>query len=135
MNRNEKIVIAIDFDGTCVTHEYPRVGKDIGAVPVLKKLVEKGHRLMLWTMRSERTMPSDTLKDAVKWFADNNIPLWGINENPEQKATGWTNSNKQYANLFIDDTALGCPLIYSEHDRPYVDWKVVEQQLTNMGLI
>jgi len=135
MNRNEKIVIAIDFDGTCVTHEYPRVGKDIGAVPVLKKLVEKGHRLMLWTMRSERTMPSDTLKDAVKWFADNNIPLWGINENPEQKATGWTNSNKQYANLFIDDAALGCPLIYSEHDRPYVDWKVVEQQLTNMGLI
>ena len=135
MNRNEKIVIAIDFDGTCVTQEYPRVGKDIGAVPVLKKLVEKGHRLMLWTMRSERTMPSDTLKDAVKWFADNNIPLWGINENPEQKATGWTNSNKQYANLFIDDAALGCPLIYNEHDRPYVDWKVVEQQLTNMGLI
>jgi hypothetical protein len=36
----ESIVIAVDFDGTCVTHEYPRVGQDIGAVPVLKKLVE-----------------------------------------------------------------------------------------------
>ena len=28
--------IAIDFDGTVVTHEYPKVGRDIGAVPVLK---------------------------------------------------------------------------------------------------
>ena len=30
--------IAIDFDGTCVTHEFPLVGKDIGAAPVLKAL-------------------------------------------------------------------------------------------------
>ena len=36
------MVLAIDFDGTCVTHEYPKVGKDIGSVPVLKKLVENG---------------------------------------------------------------------------------------------
>ena len=34
------MVIAIDFDGTCVTNEYPNVGKDIGAVPVLKRIVE-----------------------------------------------------------------------------------------------
>ena len=32
--------ICVDFDGTCVTHEFPKVGKDIGAVPVLKKLVD-----------------------------------------------------------------------------------------------
>ena len=31
--------ICIDFDGTCVTHEFPKVGKDIGAVSVLKKLL------------------------------------------------------------------------------------------------
>ena len=30
--------ICIDFDGTCVTHEYPKVGKQIGAVSVLKEL-------------------------------------------------------------------------------------------------
>ena len=46
------MVIAVDFDGTCVTHEFPKVGKDIGAVPVLKKLVEKGHQIILHTMRS-----------------------------------------------------------------------------------
>ena len=32
------MIIAIDFDGTCVTHDFPRVGSDIGAIPVLKNL-------------------------------------------------------------------------------------------------
>ncbi len=27
----------IDFDGTCVTHLFPKVGKDIGAAPVLRE--------------------------------------------------------------------------------------------------
>ena len=46
------MVIAVDFDGTCVTHEFPKVGKDIGAVPGLKELGEKGHKNILYTMRS-----------------------------------------------------------------------------------
>jgi len=46
------MIVCIDFDGTCVTHDYPRVGKDIGAVSVLKKLVESGCQLVLFTMRS-----------------------------------------------------------------------------------
>ena len=133
----EKIILAIDFDGTCVTHEYPKVGKDIGSVPVLKKLVENGHKLMLWTMRGTRPTPegANTLKDAVNWFKNNDIPLWGINENPDQKASGWTNSNKQYAKMYIDDTALGCPLVIDSVVRPYVDWVEVEKSLTKMGLI
>lgn len=44
------MIIAVDFDGTCVTHEFPKVGRDIGAVPVLRKLVENGHKLILFTM-------------------------------------------------------------------------------------
>jgi len=134
----EKIILAIDFDGTCVTHEYPKVGKDIGAVPILKKLVENGHQLMLWTMRGNKPTSEgvDTLQDAVDWFKNNNIPLWGINENPDQKATGWTNSNKQYAQMYIDDAALGCPLMYDWGiEKPFVDWVEVEKSLTKMGLI
>ena len=45
--------IVIDFDGTVVTHEFPKIGRDIGAVPVLKELVANGHRLILFTMRSD----------------------------------------------------------------------------------
>lgn len=36
--------ICIDFDGTCVTHEFPKVGKNIGAEIVLKELVGNGQR-------------------------------------------------------------------------------------------
>ena len=132
------MIIAIDFDGTCVTHEYPKVGKDIGAVPVLKALVEKGHRLMLWTMRGNKPTSEgvNTLQDAVNWFKQNDIPLWGINENSEQKASGWTNSNKQYAQMYIDDAALGCPLMYDWGiERPFVNWREVEEMLKEKGIL
>lgn len=29
-------IIGIDFDGTVVTHDFPKIGKDIGAVTILK---------------------------------------------------------------------------------------------------
>ena len=112
--------IAIDFDGTCVTHDYPRIGKDINAIDVLKKLVVNGHKLILNTMRSGKE-----LDEAVNWFKENNIELFGINENPTQKR--WTDSPKVYAHMYIDDAALGCPLKLdlSLSDRPFVDWEVV----------
>ena len=117
------MIIAIDFDGTCVTHEYPRIGKDIGAVPILKELIEKGHKLILYTMRS-----GDLLDEAVNWFIDNDIKLWGINKNPEQWK--WTSSPKVYANIYIDDAAFGAPLVtynskYYPH-RPYINWEDIK---------
>ena len=51
MTRNGYYVV-LDFDGTVVKHRYPAVGEDIGAVPVLRKLVQNGHDLLLSTMRS-----------------------------------------------------------------------------------
>lgn len=124
------MIIAIDFDGTCVTHDYPRIGKDIGAVPVLKKIVENGHRLLLLTMRS-----GDKLDEAKKWFEDNEIPIWSANENPEQKS--WTESNKVYAHIYIDDAGLGIPLMNTSHysDRPFVNWNEVQKWLINNNII
>jgi hypothetical protein len=135
------IEILVDFDGTCTTHDFPNVGKDIGAVPVLKKLVEKGHRLILFTMRSHRPFINfngstrDTLDEAVQWFADNELPLYGINENPDQK--NWTDSPKAFGQLLIDDIALGCPLRYDTtiSQRPFVDWGKTEEWLESRGLI
>jgi hypothetical protein len=129
MKKDEPIVIAVDFDGTVVTHEFPEIGRDIGAVPVLKKLIERGHKLILWTMRSGRH-----LDVAIDWFAKNEIELYGIQINPTQ--TSWTSSRKAHANIYVDDAALGCPLkVDPAHARPYVDWKVVEMYLQNEGLI
>ena len=42
----------IDFDGTVVTHAYPHMGMDAGAVLVLKELVANDCKLILYTMRS-----------------------------------------------------------------------------------
>ena len=140
------MVIACDFDGTLVSHEFPLIGNEIGSVPVIKKLVAKGHNIILFTMRSDvehvssddyniHNKPGNYLTDAVNWCKDNDIPLYGINTNPTQST--WTKSPKAYAQLYIDDAALGCPLKYDESisDRPFVDWVEVERMLFNMGLI
>ncbi|MFA5036929.1 MAG: hypothetical protein WC479_07110 [Candidatus Izemoplasmatales bacterium] len=137
-------IIACDFDGTCVTHEFPKIGKDIGAVPVLKELIANGHKLILWTMRSDIVNPKSEseciilesgyyLSEAVRWFKENEIPLFGVQTNPTQ--SGWTKSPKAYAELYIDDAGLGCPLIYVENGRPYVDWQSVREILIGIGLI
>ena len=115
------MVIAIDFDGTCVSHEFPRVGKDIGAIPILKRLVEEGHNLILYTMRS-----GNELNEAKAWFRQNEIVLYSVQKNPTQHQ--WTDSPKCYAKLYIDDAALGCPLKFDSKisNRPFVDWEEVE---------
>jgi hypothetical protein len=115
------MIIAIDFDGTCVTHDYPEVGRDIGAAEVIRKFVARGDKIILFTMRS-----GQHLDDAVMWFAANEIPLFGINQNPEQHT--WTASPKPYANVYIDDAALGVPLMRpGGHSRPYVHWNAVAE--------
>ena len=121
--------ICVDFDGTCVTHDYPRIGLDIGATLVLKNLVEKGHKLILFTMRSGKE-----LGEAVEWFLTNNIPLFGINHNPTQS---WTTSPKAYGHLYIDDAALGCPLMTNCEisERPFVDWLEVEKILLDTQVL
>lgn len=138
--------ICIDFDGTCVSHEFPKIGKDIGAVPVLKELVENGHRLILFTMRSDRkkkkkvdgvevVVEENVLTEAIQWFEEKEIPLYGVQKNPTQRF--WTSSPKAYGHLYIDDANLGCPLITDdpETDRPYVDWTSIRELLVEKGIL
>lgn len=117
------MIIGIDFDGTCVTHSYPYVGQDIGAIPVLKELVKKGHDLILWTMRSD-----ESLEDAIEWFKNNDIKLYASQRNPTQDS--WTSSPKAYCQLYIDDAALGCPLINN-----HVDWIKVREWLIEKNVL
>jgi len=123
------VIVAIDFDGTVVLHRYPEVGEDLPhCVDVLKQLVAKGYKLILFTVRST----GNHLGDAVQWFNDREIPLWGINRNPSQ--SGWSSSPKAYANIYIDDTALGCPLINGNRSDG-VDWYEVEKYLIKLGIL
>lgn len=133
------MIIVVDFDGTCVTHDFPHTGKDIGAAPVLRKLYEKGHAIILFTMRSNQETvghySKTVLGEAVRWFEKNGIPLHGINKNPDQHH--WTSSPKAYGHIYIDDAALGCPLIYDEsiHNKPFCDWKKIEEMLIEKGIL
>jgi hypothetical protein len=123
------MIIAVDFDGTCVSHEYPEIGRAIGAVSVLKELIIEGHELILYTMRS-----GIGLHNALQWFIENEIRLYGVQFNPTQAS--WTSSNKCYAQLYIDDAALGCPLEFPmDGKKPYVDWKKVRKILVKNGLL
>lgn len=124
------MIIAVDFDGTCVTHEYPKIGKNIGAEIVLKKLVEKEHKLILYTMRD-----GEKLEEALTWFEKNNIEIWDANKNPTQSY--WTRSPKVYAHFYIDDAAIGAPTIRRTlsglDERPFIDWYTLTMEMVDRG--
>lgn len=142
------MIFAVDFDGTCVKHRFPLVGEPIGSEFVLKPLYDNGHKIILFTMRSHpleganskdltlrKLVPTeiDTLQDAVNWFKDKGIELYGVNENPSQYT--WTQSQKPYANIYIDDAALGCPMREDLEGNAFVDWIEVANRLCDIGCI
>ena len=146
----EPKIFAVDFDGTCVGFDFPRVGKDIGAAEVLREMVSVGHRIILHTMRSDKENPTspdvailcpkagddvDYLSQAVWWFKDNDIPLFGVNINPEQYS--WTDSTKPYADYYIDDISIGCPTMRHPKisNRPFVDWIMIRSSLVARNLL
>lgn len=111
------MIIAVDFDGTVVDHRFPDVGPDVpGAVDALRVLQARGHAIILWTMRSGKH-----LDDAVAWYKERNIELFGVNTNPQQSS--WTSSPKAYAHRYVDDAAAGCPMVKLDgFHKPCVDW-------------
>lgn len=125
-----KMFIAVDFDGTIVKHMYPKIGDPVPfAIECLKELEDNGHELILFTMRSDRH-----LIEATQYCMDNGLKLTGgINTNKTQRE--WTHSPKAYAQIYIDDAALGCPLIYEPLERPYVDWLEVHRFFSSRSLI
>lgn len=146
MEKKTDLIVAVDFDGTCVSHEFPAVGNEIGAAPVLKAMVDAGCRLILFTMRSDVEEPTSEdvsihlqggkfLTEAVQWFEKHGIPLYGIQTNPTQHT--WTASPKAYAQMYIDDCALGVPLKMDENisKRPFVDWNIVRRILEQNDII
>lgn len=125
----KSLYIGIDFDGTCVEHKYPEIGEFLdGAIETLLKLQNAGHKLILHTMRSE-----ERLVQAVEALEEMGVKLYAVNENPSQKY--WTKSPKVFCNIYIDDCALGIPLVRPHVGKPYVDWEAVEEMLLDDGVI
>lgn len=118
------MIIAVDFDGTVVEHNFPRIGPPVPyALDYLRQFLALKARLILWTMRSDGQERGDVLTQAVNYLSQHEITLWGINENPGQKH--WTSSPKVYAHQYIDDANAHCPVIPGTLSRPMVDWSKV----------
>jgi hypothetical protein len=122
----KNIPIVIDFDGTIVEHAYPKIGAPVpGALETMKQYQKEGALLILFTMRSGKE-----LNAAVEYCKENGVEFYGIQTNPSQSR--WTDSPKAYGQLFIDDAAAGCPLIYPDGivggiSRPYVNWVKIDE--------
>lgn len=154
------MIILCDYDGTVIPQildGYCNV--DTGAERVLKKLIRAGHLIVLWTCRNNSlSNPNNyingllreesSLDEAVRWFTERNIPLYGVNYIPgEKEKIG--KSAKPLADLLIDDTALGAPLtwgnvsyvsystgeIIHNYYTHCIDWRAVEAILVQQKII
>jgi hydroxymethylpyrimidine pyrophosphatase-like HAD family hydrolase len=117
MNFQDRLIVAIDFDGTIVDDAYPKIGKTrIFAFETLKRLQQDGHRLILWTYRN-----GSKLQEAVDFCKENGIEFYAVNASfPEEKFDD-TRSRKIHADLFIDDRNIGGIL----------GWGEIYQMITN----
>jgi hypothetical protein len=104
------LLIAVDFDGTIVEDDYPRVGPaKIFAFDTLLELQQKGHRLILWTYRY-----GQRLQEAVDFCQKNGLEFYAVNKSyPEEKFDG-SISRKVNADVFIDDRNVGGLLGWGE---------------------
>ncbi len=98
------MVIAVDFDGTIVTHEYPRIGKEIPfAIDTLKRLQQSHeHQLVLWTVREGKE-----LSEAVEFCRNRGLEFYAVNTNYPEESAKSNEPRKLKADLFIDDRNLG----------------------------
>lgn len=101
----KKMKISVDFDGTLVSHNFPRIGEDLGAVQWFNKILQKypnDVELILWTMRD-----AHYLEDALDWCREHELSIIGYDR---VKKEDWTVSPKIHVQLIIDDHALGMPI-------------------------
>lgn len=126
------MTIAVDFDGTIVENRYPAIGKERPfATTTLRRLIDEGHRLILWTVREGRT-----LEEAVAWCNERNIHFYAVNRDfEEEDGTGRHYSRKIKADLFIDDRNIGGIPDWGTIYNLVHNGKTLEQFLCEQGLV
>lgn len=96
------MIIAVDFDGTIVSHKYPEIGTEIPfATTTIRKLIEEQHQVILWTVRRGKL-----LQEAVDWCKERGIEFYAVNKSFPEETPG-EGYAKVNADMFIDDCNLG----------------------------
>ena len=103
------MIIAIDFDGTIVEHDYPAIGalKPLAATSI-QALKSRGHTIIIWTCRYLK----EDLQAMVRCLREAEIPYDGVNANVPWLA--FQPLPKIYADVYVDDRGLGCPTAWDE---------------------
>ena len=99
------MTIAVDFDGTIVTHKYPEIGEELPfATDALKALIKEGHKIILWSVREGKL-----LDDAVDWCHKHGVDFYAVNKDfPEEDVSkNMYFSRKLKVDYFIDDRNIG----------------------------
>lgn len=99
--------VAVDFDGTLCTSNFPDIGEPNELViDYVKRLAAEGSKIILWTSRENGTRK--LLDEAVNFCEEHGISLYAVNENPDNphKSPEYPEGRKIFANLYIDDRAL-----------------------------
>lgn len=97
--------IAVDFDGTIVTHKYPLIGEELPfATETLRLLIKEGHRLVLWTVRE-----GQALDEAVEWCRQRGVEFYAVNRDYPEETPQNNNryTRKLKVDVFIDDKNIG----------------------------
>lgn len=97
------MIIAIDFDGTIVEHNYPNIGKEmLFAFETMKELQKQRHQLILWTYRSGKE-----LDEAVEFCREKGIEFYAVNKNYPEEVYEEGISRKIRVDFYIDDRNVG----------------------------
>lgn len=112
------MTIAVDFDGTIVTHKYPEIGEEIPfAIDTLKMLIKDHHKLILWSVREGKL-----LDDAIEYCRERGVEFYAANRDYPEETMENNNhfSRKLKVDLFIDDRNVG----------GLPDWGTIYQMIT-----
>lgn len=113
-----KAIIAIDFDGTIVEQDYPRIGalrpNAIGVIQWIYSWAD----VVIWTCRYE----AEGVRDMIEFLKNNKIPYTTINKNPNENL-GFCPMPKIYYDVLIDDRNLGGVPRWSEVYMILSKWK------------
>lgn len=111
------MTIAVDFDGTIVTHDYPRIGKPVPfAIETLLRLQQTDrHNLILWTARE-----GELLEEAVEYCRQRGLEFYAVNANYPEETEADGGPRKLVADLYIDDRNLG----------GLPDWGIIYQMIS-----
>ena len=123
------IPITVDWDYTitkCSSWEEGTMDVNYDAFKVMKRWIEEYNvGFILDTMRHD-----EILEEPLNILKENGVELYGVRKNPQQDKDE-SSVTKAWAVFSIDDRNIGIPVTIEEGcDRPYVDWKKVDEIMT-----